>query len=339
MNRGTELSRPVRVGMMSFAHMHAYSYASALKKLEGVEFCGIADDNRERGEAAAERFGTEFFADYEKLLDQKLDCVIICSENRRHKELTLLAADRGAHVLCEKPIAADLDEARAMITACRKAGVQLATAFPMRYNPPVRRAREIVTSGKIGRVLAISGTNRGRMPGGWFIDEKLSGGGAIIDHTVHVVDLMRWFLGREVRQVYAEIDTLLHPGLGIDDCGILTMEIEGGVVATLDPSWSRPKTFPTWGDVTMLIVGTAGNLKVDAFAQNITVYSDKDNITTWDYWGGNADLGMVSDFIEKVRSGEPVSVTGEDGFRALEVALGAYRSAREGKPVALGEPI
>src|SRR5690606_30679800 len=171
------------------------------------------------------------------------------------------------------PIATALEDAAVMVTEANKAGVILRAAFPVRHSDPVIRLKSIVESGAIGDVIGIAGTNRGKMPPGWFLDKELAGGGAVFDHTVHVVDIMRWYLNSEVAQVYAEVDTLLHD-VDIDDAGMLTMEFENGVIATLDPCWSRPKTFPTWGDVTMKIVGTKGTLAVDAFAQTGEVFSD-----------------------------------------------------------------
>ncbi|MGE5623640.1 MAG: Gfo/Idh/MocA family protein, partial [Methanocella sp.] len=178
----------------------------------------------------------------------------------------------------------------------------------------------------------------GRMPGGWFVDPDQAGGGAVMDHTVHVVDLMRWFLGREVVSVFAEVGySLLHPGLGIDDAGLLSMELEGGAFATLDASWSRPKTFPTWGDVTMEIVGTSGVLSLDAFAQNVAVYSDLEGRATLDNWGDDMNRALIEDFVESVRTGKPVKITGHDGLKAMEVALAAYRAHALGRTVRIAE--
>ena len=87
-----------------------------------------------------------------------------------------------------------------MIDACKANGVLLQTAFPVRYNTTVVRAKQMIDEGKLGRILAMKGTNRGRNPGGWFVDPELSGGGAVIDHTVHVADIMRWITGAEVRK-------------------------------------------------------------------------------------------------------------------------------------------
>lgn len=325
----------VKIGIMSVAHMHAFSYAAALQELATAELVGIADHEPTRAQEAARKFGTRAFASYEDLLASELDAVIIGSENVRHRDLVEMAAAAGRHVLCEKPLATSKADGQAMIEACRKSGVQLMTAFPCRFSPAMTRLKAAVDAGQVGAVAAMRGTNRGRCPFGWFTDLSLSGGGAVIDHTVHVTDLMRWLLGREVRRVHAEISRRMF-GQGFDDTGFLTLEFDGGVFATLDSSWSRPKSFPTWGDVTLSVVGEKGVLSLDMFSQNLVVYSDRTCGVSWVPWGSNIDLLMVSAFVDAIAGGEPVPVTGMDGLRAAEVALAAYRSAEAGRPVEVG---
>lgn len=322
--------------MLSFAHLHAYSYGACLKKLDEVELVGIADENEKRGQEAAKQYATRYFRDYQQLLEQGLDAVVICSENSRHKELTLAAAERGLPVLCEKPIAATLTDATEMIRVCKDKGVKLGTAFPCRYGATSKRTKSLLDQGAIGDVVAIMSTNHGRMPGGWFTDKKLAGGGAVIDHTVHVVDLMRWMLGKEVKEVYAEMGTLIHP-IEVEDCGLLTMKLENGIFATLDASWSRPKVYPIWGDVTMEFIGTKGVLSFDLLSQNLSVYEEKDRRVCWDSWGDNLDLLMMQDFTQRIANDQPLWITGEDGLKALEVALAAYESFEKGEPVQLGK--
>ena len=328
--------RPVRVGMMSFAHMHATSYAACVNQIPEAVLVGIADDNKERGQDMAKRFNTRFFETYEDLLRQDIQAVIVCSENTRHRELTVMAAQAGKHVMCEKPLAATIKDGRAMIAECRKHGVKLQTAFPCRYSPAMVQARQAVMAGRIGKILAVKGTNRGQCPGGWFTDTSLSGGGAVMDHTVHVVDLMRWTTGAEVTEVHAEISNLmLHENF--DDTGILSFQFDNGVFATLDASWSRPPSFPFWGDVTMAIIGTDGAIWLDLFAQKMDLYSDRTMRSSWDYWGDHIDLGLVMAFVNSVAHDLPVEVTGEDGLAAAGVALAAYESAQKARPVRLEE--
>lgn len=314
----------IKVGILSFAHMHAYSYAQALNTILGVKFVGIWDDDLERGRTAAEQFDTVLYSRPEDLFNE-VDGVIVCSENSRHLELTLLAAEYKKHVLCEKPIATTLKDAHRMIEACRDAEVHLEIAFPCRFHPAAAKLRDAIRAGYFGEILAVRGTNHGKRPDGWFLEKDQAGGGAILDHTVHVVDLLRWFLGKEVTQVYAEAGTLLHD-VDVEDCGLLSMEIGDRVIATLDTSWSRPAAFPTWGDVTLEIVGTQGTGYLDLFAQNIVVYEQTEITTRYENWGSDADNHLVKNFIQSIRGTEEPLASGWDGLKALEVALSAYSS-------------
>jgi predicted dehydrogenase len=326
----------IRIGILSFAHIHATSYAACLSQVPGVEFAGIADDEPARGQQAADQFGTRFFASAEALLDEDLDGVIICSENANHRPLTELAAPRTPHILCEKPISTTLLDAQAMIDVCAAHSARLQIAFPVRFSPPVQRLKGILDEGTLGRIYSVKATNHGRMPGGWFVDKALAGGGAVIDHTVHVIDLLRWFWNTEVTEVYAEVGySLLHPGLGIDDAGLLSFQLDIGAYGTLDTSWSRPKSYPTWGDVKLEVLGERGIARVDAFGQNLAVYSEQTGKGEWINWGSNADLGLIRDFVDMIATGREPSISGYDGLKALEVALAAYRSAERGEPVSL----
>lgn len=326
--------KPVKLGMISFAHMHAYSYAAAIKELPDVEFVGIADDDAARATKVAKTLGVKAFPTYEDLLSTDVQGIVVCSENVHHRRHVVVAAQHGKHAMCEKPLATTKEDAEAMIEVCRRANVKLMTAFPCRYHPAFVRLRQAVKGGELGKVLAIRGTNQGQCPFGWFVDKKLAGGGAVIDHTVHVTDLIRYLTGAEPVKVYAEIDNRMF-GKDFDDTGVLTIDFSDGTFATLDASWSRPKSFPFWGNVTMEVTGTEGVASMDMFAQKIDVFLDKSMAHTYDYWGDNIDLALVASFAQAVGEDAPVAVTGDDGARALAVALAAYESAKTGKPVEL----
>lgn len=324
----------VRIGIMSSAHIHAASYMACINQHPNAILVGVADDNAERGKQAAADFDTKFFQSYEALVQADIDAVVVTPENIKHREFTLMAAKAGKHVLCEKPLAVSVAEGRAMIEGCRQAGVQLMTAFPCRFSPAANRLKQAVESGAIGEVLAMKGTNRGWMPGMWFIELEKSGGGAVIDHTVHVADLMRWVTKKEPVEVYAEISNSMYHQ-AYDDCGMLTITFEGGVFSTLDTSWTKPRTYPMWGDVTLEVTGTEGVVTMDMFAQNIIHYNDEKKRVDWVFWGDNIDYGLVDSFVTAVAEDKPVPITGEDGLRAVEVALGAYKSRDTGMPVRL----
>ncbi|THE13611.1 Gfo/Idh/MocA family oxidoreductase [Bacillus timonensis] len=323
----------MKIGIISFAHMHANSYAAAIKEMAGVTLTGIADENEERGSKSSQLFDTVYYKNYQHLLDSDIDAVIVTSENNLHHQHVIAAAKAGKHVLCEKPLATNLKDIEEMIRVCKQNGVLLGTAFPVRFNTPIQHAKKVLEEGVLGDILAIKGTNRGTNPGGWFIDKAKSGGGAVLDHTVHVVDIMRWFTGAEVKEVYAEIGNV-YINHQIDDCGILTMEFTNGMFATLDCSWSRNSAYPTWGDVTMEIIGTNGTLKIDAFSQKFDFYSNQEGVN-WIGWGDDMDTGLIEDFIASVREGRAPLATGHSGMKAVEVALAAYQSFEKKAPVKL----
>ena len=325
----------VRVGLVSFAHVHSPAYAAVLRDLDAADFVGISDEDADRGAEAAELFGVRFF-DSAGSLFEEVDAVVVCSENKNHARDVIPALEGGVHVLCEKPISTTIEDARAMIEASETSGSQLRTAFPVRYLPSMVRARELVRGGALGRILAINGTNHGQIPGGWFIDTELAGGGAVMDHTVHLADVLRWMLDVEVKSVYAEIDSFFGEG-GTDDAAILTLELEGGFVAdgafaTIDPSWSRGDGYPTWGDVTLRIAGTSGVLDVDPFAQPLRTFDHEAGTPSWSYVGEDMNALMLADFLRGVAEGKPSGASGLDGLRTLEVVLAAYRSGEDNEP-------
>lgn len=328
-----EAQKTVRVAMLSFAHLHAYGYAGVLTRMPGVDLVVIADEDADRGRAAADQFGAEWVADYrDALARDDIDCVVICSENVRHKELTIAAAEAGKHVLCEKPLATTVEDAQAMIDACNQHGVKLQTAFPVRFNAAIVGLRDAIKAGAIGQPLVISARNPGTCPNSWFVAPALSGGGAVIDHTVHVVDVLRWMFDAEITEVYAEIDTRMHD-IPVDDTGLLMMKMSNGMPVSLDTSWSRPANWPIWGGVTIDVIGETGVLFANAYNNNYEIAEDRGPSYAWQSVEATGDPEMVAAFIDAVRNDTEPLVTGEDGLRALQVALCAYESARKKAPV------
>ncbi len=186
-----------------------------------------------------------------------------------------------------------------------------------------------VPSGEVARAVRLE-------PGTSFLPNAVGGVRLGAAFGIAVGPDASWMWGAEVTEVYAEIgDSLLHPGLGIDDAGLLSFRLSNGVYGTLDTSWSRPKSYPTWGDVKIEVLGERGLVRVDAFNQHVAVSSDKTGKTQWAGWGSNIDAGLVADFVGMIQEDRQPSITGYDGLKALEVALAAYESARAGRPVSI----
>lgn len=323
----------MKLAFVGTAHVHAGGYAEALARIPDVELSGVYDRNLGSARSFAANYGARAFGDPFDCA-RSADAVIVCSENAYHAESVQAAAQAGRPVLCEKPLASTVKEARAIQAVCERTGVPLQMAFPCRYDPSTARAREHLEAGRIGQVLAVRGTNRGQMPGGWFADPGLSGGGAVMDHTVHVVDLLRYLLATEVEEVYAVADTRLHD-IAVDDCAMLSFRLDGGILATLDPSWSRPDRFPTWGDVTLEFVGTVGTLWVDLFSQNVNAYRLEPPTLLYEPYGTDMSELLLRDFVDMVSSGRAPFVGAQDGVRATAVVEAAYESVRTGRPAAV----
>jgi predicted dehydrogenase len=329
------MTTPLRFALLSAAHVHAPAYARALRTLPEAALIAVWDDDPRRGSEFAQQYEVPFLPDVDAPgAWDAFDAVLITAENAKHATLCQAACRAGKHVLCEKPLATTNEDAKAMIAAAGAASVTLATAFPMRHNLPARAMKRALDDGVIGEVLAVRATNHGQLPPGWFLDPALAGGGAVMDHTVHVLDLLRWYLQDEPVEVYAEISHGLH-GLPVEDAAFLTITFASGAVATLDPSWSRPPSFPTWGDLTMEVSGTKGTINLDAFAQKIIHDPSQSAGTEWLSWGNDDNRTMLADFVAAVREGRPAAATGHDGARALAVALAAYESAALERPVAV----
>lgn len=324
----------MKVGIISFAHMHASSYAQYLVAHPEAELAGIWDADSERGNKMAAQFKSDYYNDLDELLKTDIEAVVICSENANHKAHVLKAASYQKHILCEKPIATVEADAVEMISVCEQYGVILQVAYPVRFAPAIQKVKSVIDAGDIGEVIAVNATNHGQMPGGWFVDRKLSGGGSATDHIVHIMDLLRWILKEEVRSVYAEFDTRFYD-IDVEDCGLVMLELESDVVVSIDPSWSRPKTYPTWGGVTMDIVGTEGSLSVDAFKQHSLFYNDRKGKIKQQPWAADMNQALVNDFIDCVKTGRKPTITGEDGLRTLEVVKAAYRSDEHKEKVLL----
>ena len=329
------MTKRLRVGLVSFAHVHGPSLAATLGALAQVEFTGIHDDDEKRGRAAASENGTQWHPTLEGLLSAS-EAIVIASTNVDHRRYTEAAAKARVHVLCEKPLATTTADAKAMIDACRSAGVQLGTAFPVRGSPAVMALKEAIAAGALGRIRAVRATNPGQYPGRWFGDQRLAGGGAAMDHTVHAADAIRWLMGDEFARVHAELGSFIY-GLEVEDCGVLTCDLAGGAFVSIDCSWSRPRTFPTWGGVTLHVVGEKATVDIDVFRQALTHYDDTAGRTRLLGWGDDLTARMVAGFVDAILAGRPVPIDGEDGLRALEVVIAAYRSAEMKRPVAIAD--
>jgi predicted dehydrogenase len=341
----TELGRPLGVAVLGTAHTsHAWSYSRALTASALTTLVGVHDEDPSLAQWIRQDFEASFYPDPEELLRlPEVDAVVVCSQNAAHRRHVELAASMGKHVLCEKPIATTIDDAQAMVSACERAGVLLEIAFVSRFHPMVARARDVVRSGRLGDVVGMVGGNRGRPPlppgyPGWITSQDEAGGGALIDHSVHVTDAMRHVSGLEATTVSAEADSLLWD-CGVDDVALLTLRFDGGAIASVDPSWSVPADNPWDYDFFLRVLGTEGSLDIRDSADTLKVVSARGGQRGLRLvsFGADADVAMLEAFARSVAAGEVLEpcATGLDGLRAVEIALAGYESARLHQPIGL----
>lgn len=268
--------------------------------------------------------------------------MIVTAENARHRALVEMAATVGAHILCEKPLATTVDDATAMVAAAERAGVTLMTAYPVRFATSFVDACAAVREGRLGKIIGIRGTNNGKIPladRAWFTDETLSGGGALVDHVVHCADLLDELLGELPTSVRAVSNRMLHAGSGVEveTGGLVTAVYPGGVIATIDCSWSVPDNAPTWGGLTLQITGTRGRLTIAPFVQHVAGYDPDGEV--WEGVGDNLDASMLDEFFSAVREGRAARPDGHVGVRTLRIVAAAQRSSGTGQPVVLSPAV
>jgi predicted dehydrogenase len=330
---------PVGVAVLGCAHRpHAWSYARALATSPSTRLVGVHDPDAALGHSVADDVRAPYVAVAEDLVaSPEVEAVVVCSPTALHRRDVELAARHGRHVLCEKPLATTVEDGEAMVRGTAAAGVQLHTAFVSRLLPAVRRVKAAVGTGDIGQVVGIRAGNRGRPPlpphyPPWITTRAQSGGGALIDHSVHLTDLVRHVTGQEVAWVAAETGSLLW-GTDVEDCALLSLRLTGGAVAGLDPSWSVPAGNPWDYDFFLEVLGTHGSVEIDDVSESLQLVSSRaGGGLRLVGFGEDADRSLIETFAASVRAGEVLApcADGEDGLRALEVALAGYRSAVDG---------
>ena len=184
----------VGVGNISEVHINAYL------KNENAELYAFCDINEQTLKEKGERYGiTRLYTDEEQMLKAhpEIDAVSVCTWNSQHAPCTVLALSYGKHVLCEKPMAMNATEARAMIDASKKYGKKLMVGFVRRFGNDAAITKDFIEAGNLGEVYYAKTTylRRNGCPGGWFGDKSRSGGGPLIDLGVHVIDLARYLMG------------------------------------------------------------------------------------------------------------------------------------------------
>lgn len=308
---------------------------AALQKVKDASIEAIADLDRTAGEQAAKQAGCRYVKDAEEAISsQKVDCVVVCTPNKMHPDIVVKALKHDKHVLCEKPLARNPEEAELMVKAARRSRAFLKTGSNHRYFPNVMRAMELVKKGTIGDPVFFRGSighNGELLKGRWFWDKDLAGGGTFLDNGCHLLDISRVLLG-DLDSCTGTVNTAYWPISPLEDNGFALYTNRKGKTALVQSSWIE-----WYGYMYFEVYGTDGFVLVDSRRANRTLVGRRtdDYTTVYDFSDvpPRSHEAELVDFMQHVRKGEQPNPSGEDGLRVLQMVYALYRSSAEGKSI------
>jgi len=329
--------KPIRWGLIGASTIAREHVIDAIRAQPGGEVVAVmsSDAGRARDYAAANGI-PHAGSDLAQLLARSdVDAVYISTTNELHLTQLLAAAKAGKHVLCEKPLALTVADARAMVEACRKAGVVMATNHHLRNAASHRAMREAIKSGRIGRPLAARVFHAVFLPPhlqGWRLDRPAAGGGVVLDITVHDADALRFVLDDDPVEVTALSQSAGMAKAGLEDGVMATVRFKSGAIAQLHDAFTV-KHAGTGFEVH----GTEGSL----FARDVMTQRPIGTVTLRTAAGELAlpldgeglYVRALRQFHAAIRGDGQPAATGADGVWSLATALAVLESAKTGRVV------
>lgn len=344
----------VGLGWAGETHLKAYL------QLPNVEIVAVADPRSERLEQIKATYNIPHtYVDYQDLIARTdLDAVSVATPNFLHSPVTVAALQSGKHVLCEKPLARTLTEGEAMVKAAIENNRVLEVAFNHRRRGDVQVLKAYIDEGGLGKVYNAKAywMRRTGIPGmgGWFTSREQAGGGPLIDLGVHVLDMAMYLLGEpEVVAVsgmtYAELgprgrgsrgDRVEGGNYEVEDLATAFIRLAGGVTLLLEASWA---VYGRHGDdYGVVLHGTDGGADIDVvqygWEDTLTIYRDTAGVPAImkpKVGRGGGHAHVVTEFVDIVRSGDWETHRGQEGLRRTQIIEAIYRSALEGRELAL----
>jgi 1,5-anhydro-D-fructose reductase (1,5-anhydro-D-mannitol-forming) len=324
------------VGASAIAHEWVID---AIRAVPDNEVVAVFSTDPERGARYASSHGIpSAYKSLSALLsDPRVSAVYVSTTNELHRAQTIAAAAAGKHVLCEKPLALSVAEAREMIEACNQAGVVLATNHHLRGAATHQKIRQLIQSGAVGEPRFVKVSHAGLLPAhlqGWRLRDPRAGAGAILDLTVHDADVLRFILGAEPIEVVALTQQAGMASGDIEDGAMTAIRFDGGVIAQLHDAFTVP--FARTG---IEVHGSAGSI----YARDVMTQRPAGEIVLRTSAGEelvpveqeNLYARTIQAFAASTRGEGQPACTGEDGLRSLATALAALESARTGRRTAV----
>ncbi|WP_209124680.1 Gfo/Idh/MocA family protein [Alkalihalobacillus sp. BA299] len=320
-----------------------------LKITDDVKVTAVCDVNEATAKAAAQKFNIEnVYINYQDLL-QEVDVVVICTPNKFHAEITVTALEAGVHVLCEKPMAMNTEECKAMIAAANRSEKVLSIAYHYRFMQEPQAAKKIISENEIGKpmVARVQALRRRKVPGwGVFTNKELQGGGSLIDYGCHFLDLCLWLLGNPkpvevVGQTYNELSKMAgqvnqwgsfnHETFDVDDHVTAYIRFENGATMLFETSWSANIK----EDVeSVSISGESGGLDLFPLHLNQAKYGMLLNSDA-DWLPGEEDPGLsqAKNFINTCLGRDELIVKPEEALQASQIIDAIYQSSQKGQSI------
>lgn len=344
------------VGFVGLSHLHPKSYMPVFRAAQGLDVVAAAEADAAVRASFAADFPVRTYDRWQEMLEkEKLDVAMLFLPHSQIPEAAIACAERGVHVIAEKPMAAGSEGLRRMIAAAAKAGVVLSTPYVWRYHAVARAMKQYIEAGMLGRIVGCEGRcAAGRLHryiegnSAWILNRSMSGGGPMYNLGVHWIDLYRWLLNDEVVEVVGK-NVKINKEYDIEDNSFAILTFSRGTVLALDISYTVPDSFPYGRDLYLALRGTAGVLSwspsFEGVKESLFVCSDAPEfapatrrkidfeLQTQPGYAGASTVQFLTDLAEAIRTGTPPAITGEDGLRALEVVEAIYESAGSGRAV------
>ena len=331
----------IKIGILGAGFM-ATTHAKAIAQLPNAQIVGIVSRGRERAEELAKTVGATVFDSMEALIDSaEVDVIDNTYPTFLHAEYSIAALKKGKHVICEKPIAPDLESADRMLAAAKKSGKHLMLAHVLRFWPEYVALREVLTSGELGKPLVAQAARLSFFPdwAEWIVKAELSGG-PVVDLMIHDFDMLNWLLGMP-----NSVSAHGRPGKTGSWDHIFATLIYDGAEALAEGSLMMPTSYPFTATLRVVCeegcveyIFRAGGPSVEmGTSQNtLMVYNNNGEARQVTAEAKDPYLAQAEYFINCLDEGRtPNRVTPIEARQALEVSLAARQSMEEGRTVTL----
>lgn len=342
----------LKIGIIGCGKITEVRHAPEYAENPNCQLVAFFDVVPERAKALAEQYGGVAYDSIEALLASDVDAVSVCVANAYHAQASIQALKAGKHVLCEKPMATTPEDCEAMVAAAKAAGKFLMIGQNQRLAKAHIKAREIIESGEMGKVITFETHFAHPGPEGWtgvrdswFFDKKVASFGVMADLGVHKTDLIHYLTGKKIVRTSAVLATLnktFSDGrpITVDDNAYAIYTMEDGVVGTMHVSWTNygnennsTKMYMEGGVLRMyddpkysLIVEKRDGEVIPYELDLLT--SNKEQTT-----GGRTSTGVIDAFVESIITNTPPAISGESAMHAMKVVFANEQSAQLGKAV------